>query len=77
MDLMNYKLIVDYAYEEYMKFAGGKMTNPDQYKKRLLDWKCAKRLYIRRMNKFIETDMGKNVIVFEIPAHLKEPDESI
>ena len=77
MDLMNYKIIVDYAYEELQKLSGAKNSHPDKYKKALSDWKTAKRLLIRGMNNFIEAEMGKDVIVFEYPNNLKEKDESV
>ena len=81
MNLMDYKIIVDYAYEEYMKFAGGKLTNPDKFKKASINWKRAKRMFINKMNETIASmsgaGMGKDYIVFEIPANLKETDESI
>jgi hypothetical protein len=80
MELVNYKIIVDYAYEELQKQLGAKNSHPDKYKKALTDWKRAKRMFINKMNESISTmsgaGMGKDYINFDIPNNLKESEEN-
>lgn len=80
MEIINYKIIVDYAYDELQKASGSKETYPDKYKKKMIDWKRAKRMFIHKMNEFISTasgaGMGKEYIVFDIPNNIKESEEN-
>ena len=80
MELIDYKIIVDYTYDELQKQLGSKNSHPDKYKKALTDWKRAKKLFIQKMNDCLQTRNGPGVgnvyIVLDIPNNLKESEEN-
>ena len=51
-DLINYKIVMDYAVQEVKKLEGSKISNPKRYEKAVYNLKNVKKEFIRAMNKF-------------------------
>lgn len=51
---MNYKIVMDYAYQEVNKREGSKISYPEEYEKALSNYERAKKEFIRAMNIFCD-----------------------
>jgi hypothetical protein len=52
-NLMDFKIIVDYAFQEVKKLEGSKISCPKEYELVQNNYKAAKNLFIRKMNEFL------------------------
>lgn len=56
-NLMNYKIIADYAYEE-MERLGKQPGAIEEYKKSIGAWKIAHAMFLQKMNEFCQNNFS-------------------